>query len=356
MLGTVLVEIDRVRGLAGIESVSGLDAARHLKLARRQAMAWDLERDAELARLARAGVPAVLLKGAALRLTAYRDSAERDFADIDLLVPGESLEAAVEALVAAGYRAGPAHERALYLKHHHHLVLEKAPGFVVEIHWALDSGSSAFALDAEAFRRDARPLTTPQGVAALVPGPEHMVLHLAHQNLETGFGHLRRLVDVDRTIAGAPAFDWQRLGSEARRMRVESVLALTLRLAERLLQAPVAAGFVASLGVTSVVRAHLALLDPVAVVLEQRGRRRAIQELLMLWCLPDAGARLRELRMMATGERFRWRQGLADWTLPDGPRVRAAAMAKLAGYQLLRYPLGIRQRSAGFWSDPVAHP
>jgi hypothetical protein len=296
----------------------------------------------------------VLLKGAALRLTAYRDSAERLFADIDVLVPRDSLQIAVAALVEADYEPESEDRNKLYLEHHHHLILRKAQGFVVEVHWALEPATSPFRLDAAAFLRDAREVTTPGGTPARVPGPEHMVLHLSHQNLEDGFSQLRRLVDVDRVIANAPDFDWPRLAAEATRMRVQGLVALTLRLAEVLLGTSVPAGFIKGLGLSRAMRAHLALLDPVGLVLEQRGQRRAVREAVLLWCLPDLRTRLRILKEMGTGERDRPWLTLAPAWLRGDLATRLAALVKLTAYQASLYPAGLLggrsgRRARSFW-------
>ena len=232
---------------------------------------------------------------------------------------------------------------------------------MVEVHWALEPATSPFGLDPAAFLRDKRLVTTPGGSSAAVPCPEHMVLHLAHQNLEDGFSQLRRLVDVDRVVASAPDFDWSRLAAESQRMRVQGVVALTLRLAEVLLGTAIPAGFIERLGLSRAARAHLAMLDPVRLVLEQRGQRRAVRELLLLWCLPDSKTRLRILKDMGTGARDRpWLTLAPGWFRGD-TFTRLAALMKLIAYQATLYPtalIGIRpatRRRDGFWgqSRPV---
>lgn len=357
VLGPILVELSRNDRLRELIPESGFDAGSHLRLLRRQAMMWDLERDFVLGRLARAGVPALLLKGAALRLTAYQDPAERAFGDLDILVSKPSVDAAVAALVDNGYEPESERRISLYLEHHHHLILSKPQGFVVEVHWALDAPISPFALDPSAFLRDARTLTTPHGLT-LVPSPEHMVLHMAHQNLEDGFSHLRRLVDVDRVVTSAAGFDWARLASESKRMRVQGVVALSIRLAELLLATEVPVGFLDDLGLPGTTRAHLKLLDPVGLLVEQRGDRRAVRELVMLWCLPDHRTRLEALKEMLTGERTLWWRRLGPGIFRgggDSGGTRLAALSKLAAYQAALYPVGLLglgprgRRLRAFW-------
>lgn len=355
VLGLILVELARSGRIEELKSVSGFDGAGHLRLLRRQAAMWDLERDSVLGRLSRAGIPVVVLKGAALRFAAYRDAAERAFGDIDLLVPREFLEQAVAALTEAGYEGESEDRTRLYLEHHHHLILKKSEGFVVEVHWALQPVKSPFGLDPGAFLRDARGVTTPGGTPVSVPSPEHMVVHLSQQNLEDGFSQLRRLVDVDRVIASAADFDWALLRSESKRMRAQAVVALTLRLAELLLGTTVPEGFIRSLGLSAAARMHLALLDPVGLVLERRGQRRAVRELLLLWCLPDGDTRLKTLKGMGTGERDRPWLTLAPAEIRRGAGRSVMALLKLAAYQAILYPAGAlglsprSKRGRGFW-------
>jgi hypothetical protein len=356
VLGVVLVELSRGGRLAELTSVPELDAGRYLRLARRQATMWDLERDAVCGQLSRTGVPTLLLKGAALRLTAYHDPAERAFVDIDVLVPKESVAAAVAALEGRGYILESRDRIELYLEHHHHLLLTHPRGFVVEVHWALEHDASPYQLDAEAFRRSARMVATPQGMIAAVPSPEHMVLHLSHQNLENGFSHLRRLVDVDRVVARAVDFDWERLRLESLRMQVGNVVALSLRLAEALLGTPVPPGFIESLQLSRGVRMHVGLFDPIGLVLEQRGHRHAVQELLKLWCLPNWKSRWAKLREMATGPETGWEMIASEPMIGRGARFMA--LAKLAAYQASLYPAALFGRRASarrrFWDGDRA--
>jgi hypothetical protein len=49
-----------------------------------------------------AGIPALLLKGAALVETVYPDPAQREMLDLDILVPGEQLDEASSVLTPLG--------------------------------------------------------------------------------------------------------------------------------------------------------------------------------------------------------------------------------------------------------------
>ena len=354
LFGLMLHTLDRNGVFAELPASVTADYRSSLRLLRRQAALWDLERDFVLNLLAERGIPTVLLKGAALRLLAYADPVQRSFGDVDILVPESATDTAVAALVQAGYHGHPEHLARLYREHHHHLILRKELGFIVEVHWALEPVRSPFRLDPEAFRRSARRVETPGKVPASIPSPEHCVLHLSTQSLEDGFSRLGRLVDIDRIIAASgTALDWNRLAADAVAMRVNTVVGLSLRLAELLFGTPVPATLLDELGLGGVVRANLALLDPIGLVLEQRSHRRAsLHQLLVLWSVADRPTRVAVLRAMRAGKQ--------DWfahLMPveaGGSKRRSPIVAtlKLGLYQLWVYLSAVtaRPRARKFWS------
>lgn len=351
--GLVLSTLDR----AGLLAEKDYPA---LRLLRRQAAIWDLERDFVLGCLSARGIPVVLLKGAALRLSAYRDPVERAFVDLDLLVPDADVDAAIGALVEAGYRSQADWRTKLYREHHHHIALQKDMGFMVEVHWALEPKRSPFQLDPTAFRNAAISQRAGNGEAIQVPRPEHHVLHLATQNLEDGYCRLSRIVDVDRVIAHAgPRFDWDLLATEAVRMRVHPAVALSLRLAEVLLQTRLDLAVYRALRVPRSCRLHLGLLDPVSHLIEQRVLRRAsLERLIFLWSIPDAPLRRQAIRATFRGEQD-WFAELGflqtESTTRRPPRWRVVPMLKLLAAQGWLYVGGSARRLSGrrrrFWTD-----
>lgn len=154
--------------------------------------------------LRQAGIEPVLLKGAAWLCTAGSDPGERELRDLDLLLPAESVDGAVAALLAAGYVAtGPAggetvpRSVAWYRRRYHHycpLVRPGAPA-PVELHWALGSGAVDVALPAARMRRDAVVLAG-EGAGALAPAPrDHVLLLLLHAEV-SDFGHRRAVLPL----------------------------------------------------------------------------------------------------------------------------------------------------------------
>ena len=83
--------------------------------------------------LAAAGVPCIVLKGAAAANLHYRDSGVRPMGDIDLLVPLHMAAYAVAHLEKCGWRSNRKHVKDL-IRYQHSVTLEK-DGAAVDLHW-----------------------------------------------------------------------------------------------------------------------------------------------------------------------------------------------------------------------------
>lgn len=198
--------------------------------------------------LAAEGIPVLLLKGAALAAGVYGSFAERPMADLDLMVPPGRADAAQRRLLGCGWMparaAADARRDALYAAHHHRepLVDAQGSGVVLEVHVQPLPPGHPFAMDAGAMWTDARPVRV-GGHAPLAPSPLHQLLHLC---LHFAWAHAlrsgawRTLRDV-RTLAVRASPDWPAFVRAARGARAASCAWWTLRLAARLMDAPVPA-------------------------------------------------------------------------------------------------------------------
>ena len=135
-----------LRGLGALGVADPSDGAlvkslkASVKAAAFQSFAVRAQLGAVLDAFRRAGVPCVLLKGAA-RLHAGEDDADwSPIFDLDLLIRERDVNAAVAALKTMGYRANESDgSEAWYRAHHHHLVPFEppGPGLPVELHLVL---------------------------------------------------------------------------------------------------------------------------------------------------------------------------------------------------------------------------
>jgi hypothetical protein len=194
-----------------------------------------------VAALLAAEVPAMLLKGAALIETAYSDPAQREMLDLDILVPGDLLRRANEALATLGYRP-EAHattdERASAHAHnseHHDPPLVGEEHLVaVELHHHIVIAAEGARFDIGGFWERAR---TASDGGHMLPSPEdvllHVCLHFTSNRLggryvrrQTG-GALGQICDVAR-IVEQEELDWERLVATTREYRLEARVFLGL--------------------------------------------------------------------------------------------------------------------------------
>ena len=112
-------------------------------LAQNTLMYQELERI--LKALDEAGIPVIVLKGAALAATVYEDIGLRPMGDLDLLVPQELFNLAVKIMYKIGYYKKDSPELAPWLARvtRHEVALQGGPkkNIVVEIHWNLVAGN-----------------------------------------------------------------------------------------------------------------------------------------------------------------------------------------------------------------------
>ena len=120
---------------APLEVVS--DLREDLYTAAAQGIRAETQLSRVLGALSRAGIPAIVVKGAALGAF-YPDPALRLYGDIDIMVRRAHLDAAEQALNAVGYRCFAS--KGWWLQRFHHLppMVNDAGGLLVELHWRLD--------------------------------------------------------------------------------------------------------------------------------------------------------------------------------------------------------------------------
>lgn len=210
-----------------------------------------------IAALDTAGIPAVVLKGAALALTIYPDPSLRIMGDLDLLVRREHVAGALAALARLGYSKpdrGWLYSPEFLMRFGRHLPLQRLGregALELEIHWTVIGelwAGSATAVDVAGLWARAVPLTG-QGWSAYQLAPPDALLHLAlHATLLHAFTELglRIYVDVDRLVQcyavgeGATAF-WDQVIAQAQAQRLATALYFTLTLSGELLGTPLPA-------------------------------------------------------------------------------------------------------------------
>jgi hypothetical protein len=217
----------------GVPAPVAASLAAALATGRARYTVFARELGAVLDAFAGAGVPALVLKGAALAEILYPDPALRPFADLDFLIRRRDLERADCALRAAGYaRLADEHSWQYDAEWDAATVYERHGGARVDLHWALLSeprcGWDAAAAETVWERAvDARLA----GRAARTLGREDTLLHLAaHLAIHHALAGLPWVWDLALIVERwGPALDWAAVHARAGRWRVRTALAFALR-------------------------------------------------------------------------------------------------------------------------------
>jgi hypothetical protein len=206
----------------------------------------------ELGRILRAldeaGVPVIVLKGAALAEAVYGNIALRPMADLDLLVPHESLAPTLAALANLGHLAADTETQdGAAATFENEVMLRKAGPVAVltEIHWSLlDSPHYQHLLPMSWFWETAIPVRI-EGAEVLVLGPEALLMHLcAHLALHHGGRGLLWLHDVAEALHHfRDRLDWDLLLAKAEEYDLVLPLQLILPRVAEDWAAPVPPGF-----------------------------------------------------------------------------------------------------------------
>jgi hypothetical protein len=191
--------------------------------------------------LADAGVPTIVLKGAALASTVYPSIAHRPMGDIDLLVRSQDLERAQRTREATGYRFLPEPEerfKPFDTRFTGEMAFrrEEATGVLIELHWELISGEwyrRTTALKAEALWERAHPLRL-EGATAWQLSPEDSLIHLCVHLAIHAFHHPPAYNDIDHLLRAEVPFPWERFLERVADFRVRTPAYFALSAARKL--------------------------------------------------------------------------------------------------------------------------
>lgn len=189
------------------------DIARRVRL-----LAWRNNRDrlsqaAEISGgMARAGIEAVMLKGVALVLSAYRECGLRPMDDVDFLVAPADTAGAVQVMVRAGWRAehglGPA-DLPAQMRIRHAWQFTRGED-LCDLHWHPVVRCYSPRLG-ESFRRHARTVTC-NGTTVRVPDATELLFQVIVHGLQWSWtSPVRWVADAMTLLESAGTIDWDRL-------------------------------------------------------------------------------------------------------------------------------------------------
>lgn len=202
---------------------------------------------AELVRLGRlfeaAGIRMLSLKGPGLAIQVYGDLALRHAGDLDLLIDPAAIQDAGRVLGEAGYRLSyprfslTSTQAATFTKRMHHFgYTHKEYSVYLELHWRWTANAHLFplAID-EAWQRRESLLVSGTPIPTL--GREDLLLYLCTHGALHIWSRLQWLCDIAELLKQDRVIDLDQLGTRARRLGVQRMLAQGLSVAHRVLDA-----------------------------------------------------------------------------------------------------------------------
>jgi hypothetical protein len=203
-----------------------------------------------LTKLGDAGIEAILLKGADLRLRLYEDPATRPMTDLDLLVSPASLGAVRGFLGNLGYTLSrdSVNPRPGFRERYRvglHFRSPPPASLMVDLHWGLEAVAGYYRLPYARLAPQAQTLDW-EAIPLRVLSPEHTLLHLCLHFYDEGDIALQ-LLDLALALKRLP-INWPGLLTEAARCRCQAPLCIVLRGLEELLPGSVPPQVLGELG------------------------------------------------------------------------------------------------------------
>lgn len=185
-----------------------------------------------------AGVPAALLKGAALARTVFPSFLERPMLDLDLLVDTSDVERARTAAQTAGWLWRHDARYTPFFRTHHHLptlIDGRGTRALLELHTGLFPHGNPFVVDARALMGRSITAVRGQRVYRVLAPDDHLVYLAAHwvwSHMMNG-GAWRAFRDVSALVTSR-SICWRDVVMRARDMRAVTCVYWTLRLTRAL--------------------------------------------------------------------------------------------------------------------------
>lgn len=189
-----------------------------------------------------AGMPAMILKGAALARLAYGAAAIKEAQDIDALVLPRHAETAVAMLEARGYvlispvpeiEIGQAQRRALIQYRNEASMRHPVEGHCIDLHWALTDGPTFLpGVDAAT---PGQSVDIGEGTTLRTLGREDLFVYLAVHGAQHSWGRIKWLADFQALIAREPLAEIDRLYRHAQGAGAGRCAGQALLLSKRLL-------------------------------------------------------------------------------------------------------------------------
>jgi hypothetical protein len=221
------------------ELLQALDGARTVAVLQHLQAAADLP--GLIASFTRLEVPWAVMKGPVIAALGYGDPALRGYGDLDVLVRSTDLGLVIETLLADGAELRTTDWAWASRTRQGEIGLILPYGNHLDLHWHPVNNAAARAVtafDVGAALSAVRPVAVADGITVPALDAVDNLITVAVHAAWSGGHLLGWSKDIERLVRADP-FNWDRLVATARQTRMALPVALMLRRAKRLLDAPV---------------------------------------------------------------------------------------------------------------------
>lgn len=313
-----------------------------LKVAARAAGGRALKLSAELIRLVEAlraaNILALPYKGPVIGVQAYGDLALREFEDLDIIVPQESMASANKILHDLNYKLRyPWVFEASALVPGEYNYFDAERGVMVELHTEKTLRHFPVEPDLAEMSKSMAPVGL-GGYEVFTFSIEDTLVLLCVHGSKDFWERVSWSADVSELVQRHTALDWERVFERAKELRVERMVALGLLLAVRMLDAPLPKEVMLRIEADSMAAS---LADSIS------------QRLVAGSVAPRSAAKsFRYRRQMVPGVLSSWKYGLRlatapaeeDWMMVRLPRALSPFYAVLRPFRLFRKYGASRER------------
>lgn len=201
--------------------------------------------------LQNAGIPVILLKGAAFLGSIYPGPGSRPMRDVDLLIQESTFEKVAAILRGQGYNAptrdGMGHTRAFLRRYGGELAFQSSasPWLSMDLHWQLihhEGFRDILQIDYDGLWRRAKLAPEPHRGILLLSAEDNLLYQALHLGLHHRLCVLGMYLDLDRIIRNGEAIDWSLVCSRAAKWRMRQLTYVVLSLTRDLFASPIPLG------------------------------------------------------------------------------------------------------------------
>lgn len=182
-------------------------------------------------------IPLISFKGPLLAVQGYENLALRQFNDLDILVPPNHIDAAIDLLISSGFiPMNDLHwfeKKDWYLSRKKDVIfVDEKREYILELHWKLSGAHFAYPIEIEKLWQNIE-TTELAGVDVNVLHFNDLFIYLCLHGSRHSWERLSWICDLNELINSKSEIDWEQISKDAKRLGCENILGFGLFLVHK---------------------------------------------------------------------------------------------------------------------------